>query len=106
MNTKSPASTLCVSFNGQVIRGRNGKEIFANAISTIGIDRVAALGLASAGIPLAAKSNSVTYHAPPVFIGGFYVCTHSSNKEKKRILAEIADRLGLAISARISGASN
>ncbi len=103
-HSKRPGSTFCVTFGGRAIKGRDAAEVFVHTIEAIGIGSVAALGLTLSGIALVGKSNTATYQSR-VFTSGFYVCTHASNRDKKRILEKIASRLGLALSATVDGAS-
>ncbi len=87
------------------IGGQTAAEIFVNAIEAIGVERVVELGLKLSGIALVSRVNVAEYQGV-AFRSGFYRCTHSSNKDKKKTLDEIANRLGVALTATVTGASD
>ena len=98
-----PATRLRVHLNSKLIEYPHAAETFARTIAEIGIDRVASLAKVLAGIPLVGTSKAPGYQGQ-FAIGGFYVCTHSDTQLKKRILEEIAAKLGVPIRVEITSA--
>lgn len=98
----SNGSKFRVRLNGEVIEHATAAETFARTIEKIGIERVARMDRKLSGIPLVGVSKADGYQQQ-LAIGGFYVCTHSNNQTKKRILEDLATELGIALAVEING---
>lgn len=97
---KSAKTTLLVRFpEGDVIANPVAAQTFADTIERLGLARVSALGLTRNNENLVSKTPSVKYR--DIEINGYFVKTHSSTKDKKRFLDEIAARLGVGLDVKI-----
>ena len=64
----------------------------------IGMLRVRNLGISLYHIPLVSNMLDKKYENAQIPVGnGLYVMTHCSNRDKKKILEEIANRLGIKL---------
>ncbi|MFZ4724527.1 MAG: hypothetical protein ACOYMD_03710 [Paludibacter sp.] len=102
--TSSPKSAwtgLVVTFpNGKVINNRYAYETLIEVVETVGIQKVAALGLKHVGLDFITKTKDDFYnqHELP---GGYLILTHSSTDKKKRQLEEISQKLGLGLKVEV-----
>ena len=82
--------------DGKVINNRYAYETLIELVETIGIQKVAALGLKHVGLDFISKTRDDFYnqHELP---GGYLIFTHSSTDKKKRQLEEISTILGLEL---------
>ena len=102
--TSSPKSSwtgLVVTFpTGKVINNRFAYETLIEVVETVGIQKVAALGLKHVGLDFIGKTKDDFYnqHELP---GGYLILTHSSTDKKKRQLEEISQKLGLGLKVEV-----
>jgi len=97
---KGPRSKLRVDLNGGVVECPTAAETFARTIEALGIQRVMRLGKTLSGIPLIGTSKASGYQEQ-FRVGEFYVCTHSNNPTKKRLLEEVAAELGVPVRVEV-----
>jgi len=102
--TSSPKSAwtgLVVTFpNGNIINNRYAYETLIEVVETIGIQKVAALGLKHVGLDFISKTRDDFYnqHELP---GGYLILTHSSTDKKKRQIEDISQQLGLELNVEV-----
>lgn len=102
--TSSPKSSwtgLVVTFpNGKAINNRYAYETLIEVVETVGVEKVAALGLKHVGLDFISKTRDDFYnqHELP---GGYLILTHSSTDKKKRQLEEISEKLGLGLKVEV-----
>jgi hypothetical protein len=95
-----PKPRFFIEFNDKVIERETAAETMADFLEAVGLERVARLGMRIAKLPL------VSHDEPPKDRGscrrrGWVVVTHASNADKKAILEQIVDELGLRARIRI-----
>jgi len=92
-------SVLRVTFpDGTVIEDNKAKITFTKTIQKIGLMRVRNLGIAFCGVPIVSNTLDKKYGKTQVPVeGGLYVMTHSSTRDKKKMLDKIAIRLGIKL---------
>lgn len=96
----APKSNFTVTFpDGTVVADKKAKIVFAKAITHLGTEDVAALGIILGGEPLVAKPSA--FKKMPTQIapvgGGLVVKTHSSTATKMSLLSRISKRLGVKL---------
>jgi len=99
--TRSPRTRLRVTFgDGSVLEEHQASDTFALVLSRFGLARVEAMDIYVRNLPLvgSAKSN---HYASQTEIDGKYICHHSDNKGKKKLLEKIAKRLSTPIRVEI-----
>jgi len=102
--TSSPKSAwtgLMVKFpDGKVINNRYAYETLIEVVETVGIQKVAGLGLKHVGLDFISKTRDDFYnqHELP---GGFLILTHSSTDKKKRQIEEISQKLNLGLKVEV-----
>jgi hypothetical protein len=74
-------------------------DTFALALGRIGLRSVESLDIYVRNLPLVSTSRSDDYCQTP--IEGRYICTHSSTKEKKKLLEKISKRLSAPMAIEI-----
>jgi len=77
--------------NGSVIQRPTAAKAMADAIEELGVENVRALDLKVSGVPLVGTERHPKYAQTP--LGRYLICTHSSTKDKKEDLEQIAQRL-------------
>jgi hypothetical protein len=85
-----------VLVQGAEVESRNATDAFLAALRHMGLERVAALDLKLCGSPLVSRSEprtDRTYHRS----GDWFVITHCSTREKKSLLEQVAEELGIDI---------
>lgn len=97
---KSAKSLLCVTVAGQAINARNAAQVFSTALERMGLGQVSQLGMRLSGIPLVTRHRVTSYHSQ-VHKNGWYITTHASNPEKKRILEKISAALKIPVFVEI-----
>ena len=85
--------------SGRVHHEKFASDTFASALHEIGFDRVRALNFQTSGVPLISGIKDDTYNQTKV--GNTFVMTHSSTKDKKEVLLEVARRLGVQLEVQI-----
>lgn len=100
VTTVAPKTNFTVTFpDGEIVSDRKAKNVFANSLIRLGIDKVVALGIIMAGEPLVGKK--IEFKKTPTQIaslgGGLFVNTHSSTANKMSLLGKIAARLGIDV---------
>jgi len=92
-------SVLRVTFpDGTVIEDKKAKMTFTKTIQKLGLMRVRNLGIAFCGVPIVSNTLDKKYGKTQVPVeGGLYVMTHSSTRDKKKMLDKIAIRLGIKL---------
>ncbi len=102
--TSSPKSSwtgLMVTFpDGKIVNNRYAYETLIEVVETVGIQKVAELGLKHVGLDFISKTRDDFYnqHELP---GGYLILTHSSTDKKKRQLEEISEKLGLELKVEV-----
>ncbi len=102
--TSSPKSSwtgLVVTFpDGKVVNNRYAYESLIEIVQSVGIEKVAALGIKHVGLDFISKTRDDFYnqHELP---GGYLILTHSSTDKKKRQLEEISQKLGLGLKVEV-----
>ena len=92
---------MIVTFpNGKVINNRYAYETLIEVIETVGIKKVADLGLKHLGLDFVSKTRDDFYnqHELP---GGYLILTHSSTDKKKRQIEEISEKLNLSLKVEV-----
>jgi hypothetical protein len=97
---RNPATQFRVTVSGQAVEGENASDIFSLAIERIGLERVSNLGNRLSGIPLVSRKRATAYQSQKC-IDGWYITTHASNKDKKRVLEEISTALQIPVDVEI-----
>lgn len=94
---RSPKTGLCVFLkDGTLIQERKACDTFVKAIQAAGIAKVKALDMVLCKVPLISDKLDDNYKKSQHAIGGgLYIITHASNDQKKRILEQISEKLGL-----------
>jgi len=98
---KSSWTGLVVTFpDGKTINNRYAYETLIEVVETVGIQKVAALGLMHVGLDFISKTRDDFYnqHELP---GGYLILTHSSTDKKKRQVEEISQKLGLGLKVEV-----
>ena len=92
-------SVLRVTFpDGTVIEDKKAKMTFTKTIQKLGLMRVRNLGIAFCGVPIVSNTLDKKYGKTQVPVeGGLYVMTHSSTRDKKKMLDKISTRLGIKL---------
>lgn len=99
--TKSPAKVLRVTINGKCIQDVNSTETFLACIKTFGVEKVASLqDVRISGLPLVVTSKDHRRQMK-LLKRKWFVCTHMSTMEKKRLLKSIAEKLDMSITIEI-----
>jgi len=97
MVTRRPPTRLRVTFNdGTVISEQQASDTFALVLSRLGLERVAALKLYIRNLPIVGTERIEGY-ANQIEIDGKYICHHTDNKNKKKLLEMIARQLSASI---------
>jgi len=92
-------SVLRVTFpDGTVIEDKKAKMTFTKTIQKLGLMRVRNLGITFCGVPIVSNTLDKKYGKTQVPVeGGLYVMTHSSTRDKKKMLDKISTRLGIKL---------
>jgi hypothetical protein len=93
---KGPATTLVIKVEGKTIAEPQAAAGMVKAFEHIGVAHVESLGLKLGGQPLIVRGK-----LPPIGrgyqrTGEWWIATHSDTAEKRHILEEICQRLGLS----------
>lgn len=94
---KAPQKLIVHFENDDRIFENSAAETFSRAIAKIGISRVEGLGIKRLNHPLVSLSPPDKYQSN--FVDGHYIVTHFSTEDKRRLLLEIGERLGVSIQA-------
>ncbi|OIP83005.1 MAG: hypothetical protein AUK44_06310 [Porphyromonadaceae bacterium CG2_30_38_12] len=98
--TSSPKSAwtgLVVTFpNGKVINNRYAYETLIEVVETVGVQKVAALGLKHVWLDFISKTKDDFYNQHEL-ADGFLILTHSATIKKKQQVEEISTKLGLGL---------
>ncbi|NJO82756.1 MAG: hypothetical protein HC828_07970 [Blastochloris sp.] len=98
--TRGPRMGLRVIFpNGKTLRDSVAAQTFLKAIEEMGVDRVKALNLKVNNHPLISYQENDRYNQHQ--LNGYYVMTHSSTDQKKRLLEEMARRLNIKMKIEV-----
>lgn len=88
--------------DGRVIKHAKAKDTFIEVIKEIGVERIRPLGVTFCKIPIISNTRDSKYGKAQHSIGGgWLVLTHSSTKDKKKMLEKIAKALHLKIKVDI-----
>lgn len=99
---KSKKTILSVTFkDGKTICEKKAKDTFAKAIEYIGITDVKNLNLKMSGKPLISEQINSNKSYFTKVQNGYYICTHSSTYDKKKILDEISKKMNIGIKTEI-----
>ena len=85
--------------NEETVNHKVSATTFAEVIEKLGVEQVRNLELIVNSIPLVSTFDHPTYNQHQS--GRYYITTHSSTKAKKRLLEEIAERLGIKMKVEI-----
>lgn len=92
---KAPITGLRIEIQGgDIIQEKDAATTFTEAIKQAGLIKVRNLGIKNCGINLVSTTKDKKYAQREV-APGLYVLTHSSTKEKKRLLEKISNSLNL-----------
>jgi hypothetical protein len=94
---KAPQKLIVKFENEDRFFESSAAETFSRAIARIGVKRVEGLGLKRLNHPLVSLSPPDKYQSN--FVDGHYIVTHFSTEDKRRLLLEIGERLGVSIQA-------
>lgn len=98
--SKAPKTRLRIIFpDGLVLDENTAALSFAKAVQHLGLQEVMRLNKRVNREPLIADTPSVRYN--DTLIGDFYIRTHSSTKDKRDLLEEIARELGVGLRVEI-----
>lgn len=95
---------LRVTLAGKVFQESKATDTFVNVLECIGLERVAKLNKRLSGIPLVSKTAKTDYQSQRK-VGGWYITTHSSVNDMKKLLDEIGKELDLLMTVTVLGAS-
>lgn len=100
---KQPKTFLEVRIGTSVLRGPQATETFCKGLEAMGLERVAKLGLTVSGLPLVSKNGppSGKDKRTHLVINGWYIITHSSNRDKKATLEQAAEALSIPIQVKL-----
>jgi hypothetical protein len=103
---RRPTREMRVSVNGgHIIFKKHASLTFVEAINQMGIDKVFDLAIERSGVPLIDVKERKFYPKQSVGMykksGDFYINTQMNNPSKKRVLEEIAERLGIKIEVEV-----
>lgn len=88
--------------DGRVIKHAKAKDTFIEVIKEIGVERIRPLGVTFCKIPIISNTRDSKYgRAQHPIGGGWLILTHSSTKDKKKMLEKIAQALNLNIKVDI-----
>jgi hypothetical protein len=96
---KGPRTTLHILIDGFEIAEPQAKAGLMKAIEHVGVNRVYGLSSKLSGRPLIVRGmrpSEGAYHQ----CGEYWIATHSDTGEKRKVLEEICERLGLSHSIR------
>lgn len=100
-HSKSKKTVLAITFpNGKMISNQFASQTFCDVIEIIGIEKVRKLDMICCGVRLVDNKRDDFYNQYQVNSNTFII-THSSTREKKRMLDEISDKLGLGLKVEI-----
>ena len=99
--TKSPWTGLLVTFpDGKQISNRFACDTMADCIQKIGVNKVKALNLKYANVPLVSDTKD-RFYQQILLNSGQYIFTHCANELKKKILTSISDKLDLGLTIEV-----
>lgn len=98
--SKAPASRLRVTLlpGGTVIERTTAADTFADTIEALGLDEVQRLDRVACKLPLVGTQKARSRYPSQHQRGRYFIVTHSSTPNKKRLLEGIARDLGKRIS--------
>jgi hypothetical protein len=85
---KKPRSKIQVTINGQQVQLNTAADTFVEVLKTIGFERVANLNKKLSGISLICKTPPTGYQTTKQS-GPWFISTHSSTRNMKKLLEEI-----------------
>lgn len=97
---KSAKTLLRVTVAGQAINEGNAAEVFSAALERMGFEKVSQLGMRLSGIALVSRHPEKDYQGQK-YKGGWYITTHASNIDKKRMLDKISAALRIPVDVQI-----
>ncbi len=102
-SVKSPLTRLELIFaDGHVIHESTASATFVEFVKEIGVERVRALGLKQCKVPLVSNTLDNKYKRAQHPLGnGWYLITHSSTLEKKRVIERIAKAYRVKLRVKI-----
>jgi hypothetical protein len=99
-HAKGPKTNLRITLkNGRVIQRPTAAQAMADAIESMGVEKVKALGIKVSGVPLVGTERHPRYGQTQ--LGQYLVCTHSSTKSKKEELERVARELNQTLRVEI-----
>ncbi len=101
---KSPKTTLEVRIGSQVLRGKVALNVFIAALQAMGLEQVATVDVRVCGQPLVSKFAPPSMNSPSRSykkIDGWFIITHSSTREKKAVLEQVAQKLRIPLEVTI-----
>jgi hypothetical protein len=99
-HNKSAKTLMRVTVAGHAIDGGKAAEIFSAALERMGLEKVSQLGMRLSGIALVSR-HPVTGYQSQIQKGGWYITTHASNIDKKRMLEKIGAILRIPVHIHI-----
>lgn len=95
----APTAIKVVLENGCVIQSNTAAQTMADTIEYFGVEHVRDLQIMINGIELVSMFKHSKYGQTRV--GKFYVCTHSNNNNKKKMLEQLAKKLNRPLTVKI-----
>ena len=100
MIKRQPPKKLEVTVYGQPIRGSSAADVFVAALNSIGLEKIVPLALCIGPNAIVSSVPHPTDRGSKR-CGNWYVLTHSSTREKKAIIEQVADKIGVEVHVRI-----
>lgn len=97
---KTSKTQLRVTVAGHAIEEGNASDVFSLAIERMGLERVSQLDMRLSGIPLVSRKQTTEYQSQKC-LSGWYITTHASNEDKKRVLEKISIALQVPVDVDI-----
>ena len=100
---RDKATRLRIVFpSGEIMQGASSEDTLEMFVRFAGIERVRPLGFALSAVPLISNYKDSKYSKAQRPLGnGLYLITHSNTIAKKRIIENIASRLGIKLKVEI-----
>jgi hypothetical protein len=96
----SPRKQLHVTLAGKVFQEPKATDTFVDVLESIGFERVAKLNKRLSGISLVSRIATTDYQSQRK-VGVWYITTHSSVNDMKKLLDEIGKDLNLLMSVTV-----
>jgi hypothetical protein len=101
---KAQKTALRVRIGRDFLRDKKASNVFCSALQAMGLENVASVNVSVCGLPLVSRT------APPLKNGksrsyqeidGWFIITHSSTRDKKAVLEQVAEKLQIPLQVTI-----